>query len=537
MPVALISVSEKNGIDVFAKELLSLGWEIWASSGTARYLTDRKIQVRDIALLVGSPILGHRVVTLSREIHAGLLAGDTPEDNAELIELGLSRIDLVCVDLYPLQKTIEMHGFSRESVIEQTDVGGIALLHAGAKGRRIVIAHPTDRSTVLAWLRAGRPNADEFITELVIRAEAIVADYCLASARYHSDGRYDGNILSSVRTCAYGENAWQKPAALLSLATNDPLAIDAFVQEGGILLSYNNFADIDRFLQTMTHIAAAFDIHRGLLADAPMHIAIAGKHGNACGAAIGEESKDVLKKAIDGDLRAIFGGVVMLNFPVSEELAEILLTYNVPVGTRRLLDVIIAPLFTNEAKDILSTRKGNKCRLVSNGALASLTKESLDVRVRYRFVRGGYLRQPNYAHIPDFQNAGVERYGNVSVESIRDLILAFAIGATSNSNTVTIVHNGMLLGNGVGQQDRVGACILALRRAHDSGHSTIGAAVYSDSFFPFIDGPEALANAGITAIFASSGSVKDDEVKQFCAQRGVSLCMVSDTLGRGFFGH
>lgn len=539
MGTALISVSDKNGIDSFVRGLQEEGWEILASGGTAKYLSERGVAVRDVAALVGGgPILGHRVVTLSREIHAGILAADSPEDTAELKSLGLPRIDLVCVDLYPLQKTIDVHGVSREKVLEQTDVGGIALLHAAAKGRRIVIAHPRDRAAVLAWLKKGRPHADEFVTELAIRAEAIVADYCLASARYHSNGRYGGFVMSSVRECAYGENAWQAPASLMSVAGSDPLALDSFVHEGGMPPSYNNLADIDRLLQTMTHIAAVLETNAALLKELQgKYVVIAGKHGNACGAAIGDDTADVLKKTIDGDTRAIFGGVVMINFPVDLSIAELLLSHNMPNGVKRLLDVVIASSFSPEARDVLSARKGNKCRLLSNEALATLGRASLDSHMRYRYVRGGFLRQPNYTHMPDFGKESIERIGEISAATLRDILLAWAVGATSNSNTITIVRNGMLIGNGVGQQDRVGACMLALRRAHDAGHGTIGSSAYSDSFFPFIDGPETLANAGVQSIFASSGSVRDEDVRQFCKKRGVTLCMIPDALGRGFFGH
>ncbi len=542
MPVALLSVSDKNEIDIFARGLCDLGWEILASGGTAKYLSERNIKVRDVAFLVGGgPILSHRVVTLSREIHAGILAADTPEDAAELMDLGLPRIDLVCVDLYPLQKTIEQKSVSRDAVISGTDVGGIALLHAGAKGRRIVIAHPRDRSLVLAWLKDGRPYEDEFITELMVRAEAVVADYALAGARYHSGGRYDGHITSLVRECVYGENAHQKPAALLSTAQNDPLSLDTFVHEGGMPPSYNNLADMDRLLQTMAHIGAVFDVNRMILDDIygtkRLDIAIAGKHGNVCGASVGTDTALVLKNMVEGDARAIFGGVVMLNFPVTVAFAEVLLSESMLPGSRRLLDMIIAPSFEPLARELLSARKGSKCRLFSNGALLSLDKNSLDVQIRYRYVRGGFLRQPNYLYVPDFNNSSIERFGDVAPTQMRDIFLAWAIGSTSNSNTVSIVRDSMLIGNGVGQQDRVTACALALRRAHDAGHSTIHATAYSDSFFPFVDGPELLANAGIGAIFSSSGSVRDEEVKTFCKKRGIALCMIPDALGRGFFGH
>jgi len=469
------------------------------------------------------------------------MAADTGEEQEELKRLGLSRIDLLYVDLYPLEKAIKDTKNTRVEVTAHTDVGGIALLHSAAKGRRIVVSHPKDRETVISWLREGKPNEEEFVTELVARAEAVVADYVLRSARYQSAGHYDGVVLSHVCECVYGENGGQAPAALLSRGTHDPLALDAFVRVGGMLPSYNNYADIDRLLQTMTHVAAAFGVNlTPVLPEVSLnkrpYIALAGKHGNVCGASVGYDAEHVLKCALEGDLRAVFGGVIMTNFPIDSSHADILLSHKMRAG-QRLLDVVVAPSFDQIALETLGARKGSKCRLLANAALAHLDEKSLDASLRYRYVRGGFLRQPNYTFVPDMGSKECEHAGDASIVQIHDMLLAWAIGSTSNSNTITIVRDRMLLGNGVGQQDRVGACELALKRAHDAGHSTIGASAYSDSFFPFIDGPMTLANAGIRAIFATSGSVRDGEVRELCERRGVVLYRMKDAVARGFFGH
>jgi phosphoribosylaminoimidazolecarboxamide formyltransferase/IMP cyclohydrolase len=203
---------------------------------------------------------------------------------------------------------------------------------------------------------------------------------------------------------------------------------------------------------------------------------------------------------------------------------------------RRLLDGIIAPEFTPAAVEMLK-RKGDKCRFLVNGALASLSKNSIDTHKRFRYVRGGLLVQPNYTFVLDLKQSSLEKTAPASAEQEKDLLMAWAIGCTSNSNTVTIVKDGMLLGNGVGQQDRVGCCQLAIKRATDARHEVKNAVAYSDSFFPFIDGPGVLADAGILAIFATSGSVRDPDVKKFCAEKNVALYLVPDTEARGFFGH
>ncbi len=192
---ALLSVYDKTGIVEFADGLVDLDWTIYASGGTAKALSDAGTPVRDVAELVGGgAILGHRVVTLSREIHAALLARPVEEDLAELEQLGIPFIDLVCVDLYPLAEEIAKSDATPESVIEKTDIGGPTMLRSAAKGRRIVIATPTLRREVLEWLRSGEPEPKAYRNDLAALAEAIVADYCLTSARYLSDGDYDGYV-------------------------------------------------------------------------------------------------------------------------------------------------------------------------------------------------------------------------------------------------------------------------------------------------------------------------------------------------------
>lgn len=563
--IALISVFNKEGIVEFAKELVALGFRILASGGTAKVLSDAGIETTDVASLVGGgAILGHRVVTLSREIHAGLLARDIDEDRKELDRLHIPFIDLVCVDLYPLSEEITKHqplsnspqtwGEKQkglEAVLEKTDIGGPTMLRSAAKGRRIVVCDPEDRPKIIEWLKNGEPDRENFINKYCAKAEFVVSDYALASARYHAQGKIDGVVAHEVLGLKYGENAWQVPAGLFKNEIEDELAISNFKLVAGTAPSYNNLADVDRLLQTMTHIAAGFDVNKINLSPDPspslgegrskLNIAVGVKHGNPCGASASQDAKTAIQKMLEGDLRAIFGGVVMVNFKIDEELAEVLLTHRMESG-RRLLDGIIAPDFDQKAIELMK-RKGDKCRFLVNPALTSLSKNSLDQHSRFRYVRGGFLKQPNYSFIPnlsdpnDTNSTRMTRIGNLSDQQKSDIILAWAIGSTSNSNTVTVVKNNQLLGNGVGQQDRVGCCQLAIKRATDAGHDVKNATAYSDSFFPFVDGVQVLFNAGITTIFATSGSVRDEEVKKFCEDNKITLVMLPDKDARGFFGH
>ena len=546
--VALLSVYDKTGIVDFARGLADSGWTIYASGGTAKAIEEAGIEVSDVAGLVGgSAILGHRVVTLSREISAGLLADkSTQEDLAEMAKLGLPVIDLVCVDMYPLEQAIAEGG----DIIEKTDIGGPTMLRAAAKGRRIVLSHAEQRQPVLDWLKAGKPDKETFINELAARAEYEVARYVMISARHLGGTKYTGVAARLNAPTKYGENPWQAEAGFYAdnRVNPDPLGLDQFEHVQGMERSFVNMTDIDRLLQTVTHIAAGFDKNFGSVPA----IAVGVKHGNACGAGVAENAVEAIKKMLEGDTRAIFGGVVMINGPITKEAAETLMHHAMDSGKPRLLDGVIGSSVDNEALEILSR---NKLRVVVNPALAGLNAGSLDSSRRLRPVRGGALEQPNYDFVADFGADYMETHGEISDSQKRDMILAWGIGSTSNSNTITLVKDGRLIGNGVGQQDRVGAAQLALTRTtsefpelEERGdkislkvsldkNKLEGAVAYSDSFFPFPDGPELLARAGIKAILTSSGSVGDETVIKTLTDSGVSLAMLPDKTGRGFFMH
>src|SRR3989338_6697462 len=229
--IALISVYNKEGIADFAKSLVDLGWKIISSGGTAKHLSDAGIAVTDLADITGfPPILSHRVVTLHPKIHGGLLALDTPEHLAELEKYGIPFIDMVCSDLYPLENEVTKPEATRESVIAQTDMGGIALIRSSSKGRRITICDGADRIKVIEWLKNGEQDKEKFINDLASKAEEVVARYCSISAEYHGAGKCKVIFGEKKIECAYGENAYQKPASLYGfartvLANEDKLAI------------------------------------------------------------------------------------------------------------------------------------------------------------------------------------------------------------------------------------------------------------------------------------------------------------------------
>ncbi len=328
----------------------------------------------------------------------------------------------------------------------------------------------------------------------------------------------------------YGENPYQaSPGLFADTENSDPLAIARFELQGGSAPSYNNYADLDRLLQTMTHIAAGLEKNNLPVAN----IALGAKHGNMCGGAINDGVWFAATDMLDGDLLAIFGGLTMANFPLDSQYARLLQYHRMDEGQKRLLDGVIAPDVSEAVLDTMQ-RKGGKLRILTNQALGNLGLQSLDSAERYRYVRGGILVQDNYTFVPQLPETLTYPNGR---DMKRDMILAWGIGSTSTSNTITLVKNGKLIGNGVGQQDRVAAAELALKKAARSGHSTVGAVAYSDSFFPFPDGPQVLANAGIAGIFTSSGSIHDETALEPFYDAGVQVITVPDAEGRGFYGH
>lgn len=549
---ALISVYNKEGIEEFAKGLVKLGWTIYASGGTAKVLEKSGIRVIDASELAGGgAILGHRVVTLSREIYAGLLADKTkPEDIDELARLNIPIIDMVCVDMYPLEEEIAKPNATLHDVIEKTDIGGPTMIRAAAKGRRIVLSAPEQRLDVLDWLRADKPNEAGYLEKLAARAEYEVTRYTLALTKYLGGTNVGGSVAALHQKTHYGENPQQGDAGFYAdnRVNPDPLGIDQFRQLKGADLSYINITDIDRLLQTITHIAAGFDRNFGRVP----HIAIGVKHGNACGVGVADSQVEAVKKMIEGDTRAIFGGFIMINGEIDGDVARTMTTHEMEEGKIRLLDCVIGSAATDEAIQILSRKK---LRVIVNPALAKLTEKSLDMTRRFRPVRGGLLEQPNYSFIQDLSADEIQIFGDITDQQKEDAILAWAIGCTSTSNTITLTKDGMLIGNGVGQQDRVGAGQLALSRTttempviNSSGDSLtmtvaldknklLGSVAYSDSFFPFPDGPELLAKAGVKTILTTSGSVSDGTVIQSILDAGVGLIMAPDKHARGFYNH
>lgn len=332
-----------------------------------------------------------------------------------------------------------------------------------------------------------------------------------------------------------GENGPQSPAGLYIVNQDDPLGLAnaGYEQIEGADLSYNNFTDIDCALQTQSHVVAGFKRNF----DEDVLVALGVKHGNACGAGVSKHDPDVtLRHTVMGDHEAIFGGTVMTNFAVTGELADVLRNYDLRgEEKRRILDVVLAPEFELPTAVELLKRKDGACRVIQNPALSTPT---IDTALRLRSLRGAVMVQGNYEFVLDLNDSDIEFYGPEPTEQqLRDIVFGWGIGSTSNSNTCTLVRDGMLLANATGQQKRNRATWLSVEITKDCGHSAMGSVAYTDSFFPFFDAVENLILAGVKVVFASRGGLGVQKIIDGCLEAGISLVLGPDTKVRGFYKH
>ena len=526
----LISVYDKTGLEDLARELVVLGHELVASGGTATALQKADIPHITVESVTEAPeMLGGRVKTLHPLIHGGILADLDNEDHQKDIEdRGLVPVGMVVCNLYP---------FSSNPSIELIDVGGPTMVRAAAKNWAHVgsVVDPGDYDEIIAELRENGVLSDETRKALAAKAFAHTAAYDLAIVDWISDGEYVGVLGQKVQDCDYGENRWQSPAALYRFVDDtDPLSVaSSYDLIAGREPSYVNWTDVDRLSQTQTHLIVQHETNCGH----HPYVAVAVKHGNPCGAGVADTPEEAVKLMLTGDKKAVFGSIIMVNFHISEAIADLLLRYESDV--RRLIDGICAPSFDEAAIPKLG-RKDGKYFLATNPALAEPSANSLDTRPLMRQVRGGFLREPNYTNVINLEEAT----GNEALTPNQrcDMSSGIAICGTSNSNTMTAVRDNQLIGNGVGQQDRVSCAELAVWRARENGHSIdelalAGATVVSDSFCPFKDTAEVLIAAGMTAFFAATGSRNDGDTQEVCQEAGVTLVQQEDASARMFYRH
>ena len=499
VPTALLSVYDKSGIIEFAESLHELGWSLVSSGGTARAIAGAGIPVADVAELTGLPaILGHRVVTLHPKIHGGILADPTDAEHvADMAHHGIEPIDLVVVNLYP---------FSSDPGIGLIDIGGPAMVRAAAKNHAHVgvLVDPADYQPVLDELRAGGALSDATRRRLARTAFAHTASYDAAIVTWFDesdstdteDDTEDDTAtlpvsihlaLELAQPLRYGENPHQQGARYRQAGATSWW--DSMTQHGGKELSYLNVFDTEAAWRLVQRF------------DSPAVVVV--KHANPCGVAVADDITEAYVRANACDPVSAFGGIIAANRTVTAEMAG-------AIGDG-FTEVVVAPDFESAALEILAVKKN--LRVMSANAPSPLP---FDVRP----VDGGFLVQQPDPVAPRSDDWQVVTSAQPSDAQWADLEFAWQVCAAVSSNAIVYVKDLQAFGIGAGQQNRLDSARIAAER---SAGRAAGGACASDAFFPFRDGLDAAAAAGISAVIQPGGSVRDDQVIAAADEHGIAM--------------
>ena len=514
MPRALLSVSEKHGLVHFARELHSRGWELVATGGTTQLLRDAGLPMIEVSEVTGhAEMMQGRIKTLHPAIHAGLLGRrNSSEDMREMQAAGYSPIDLVAVNLYPFRETIRRPEASFADAIENIDIGGPTMLRAAAKNHQAVwpLMDADDYERVLAALD-GDDGAADLRRELAAKAFAHTAEYDRAVAAYLEPAgeadtfREEVTVsLRQVQHLRYGENPDQR-AALYAPADGATTGIPGLRQLHGKELSFNNLLDVD---------AALLAISAWHGDEMPACAVI--KHNTPCGVAIAANAAEAIRRALATDPVSAFGSVVGFNTEVTEMAATLL--------RAQFVEAVVAPSFAEAALDLLREKKNLRLLVVPTGP---------DDARDWKCIRGGFLVQDRMRMEFPEDSWRVATRREPTDDEWRDLRFAWRAVAPVKSNAILLARDGMALGIGAGQMSRVDASRIAVLKAGDNGHDLHGAALASDAFFPFRDGVDAAASAGIRAIIQPGGSVRDSETVAAADEHDIAMVFT----GRRLFRH
>ena len=493
---ALVSVSDKTGLVEFVKGLQAAGWQIIATGGTQKLLEESGVKTIGISEITGFPeICDGRVKTLHPKVHGALLARrDEPSHMAALAENGIELIDLVCVNLYPFRQTIAKEGTTMAEAIEKIDIGGPSMLRSAAKNWNdvTVVCDPSDYDRILSEIQAEGNTKKETRLELSAKAYTHTAEYdmCIATYMRKAAGLNEKLFLEYdlKQGLRYGENPHQDAKFYASMESV-PYSLASAKQLHGKELSYNNIQDAN----------AALNIVREF-GDTPFCVGL--KHMNPCGAAIGKDGVEAWKKAYEADTVSIFGGIVATNCEVNKEMAELMK----PI----FLEIIMAPSFSAEALEVLTTKKNLRLLEVDMSPLASK-------QMQYVSVNGGLLAQHQDTETLLLKADMCVTEAKPTEEQMTDLQFAWRIVKHVKSNAIVVAKDGRTYGVGAGQMNRVGSAEIALKQAQASLAAegkdihTAHPVMASDGFFPFGDSVESAAEYGIAAIVQPGGSVRDSE--------------------------
>jgi phosphoribosylaminoimidazolecarboxamide formyltransferase/IMP cyclohydrolase len=501
MPRALISVSDKRGVVEFAQGLVHLGWEIISTGGTAAALRAAKVPVVEVQEITGFPeLLDGRVKTLHPAIHAALLARRSfPEHVSALQKHEIVPIDLVAVNLYPFQATISQEGASLEDALENIDVGGPSMLRSAAKNHESVlpVVDPSDYATVLEMLK-NETLTPEIRREFAARVFTHTSDYDAAVAAYlalNEDGLPQrlGLAMERAQALRYGENPGQRAALYV---TEEPRGVRDLTQRQGKELSFNNLLDVDAGMWAV----AAWTTR-------PACAVI--KHTTPSGIAVAATAAEAFRRARATDPVSAFGSVVAFNTVVDKATAQAMADL--------FVEVVVAPSFHAEALAVFAAKK--QLRVVE----LPVTRGggTLD----YKRVRGGFLIQDQFQFDPSEQDWKVATKRLPTDPEWNDLRFAWAGVAAIKSNAILLARDETAIGIGAGQMSRVDSVFLAVHKARQQGHDPAGSVLASDAFFPFPDGVELAAEAGVRAIIQPGGSVRDAEIVEAANRHGLAMVM------------
>ncbi len=518
-PVALISLTDKAGLKELAHALDDAGYRIIASPGTAQAVRELGLACAEVETLTEYPaLLGGRVKTLHPKIFGGILGRpDTPDDARDLERYEMPRIAVVAVNLYKFAQATVDRAVSDAQAVEHIDIGGVALLRAAAKNFEAVtvLAEPQLYAAFIAALSRGGPTRDER-REWAARAFALVAHYDAAIASYFVREKHAASLpdvlsvnLPLQSPLRYGENPWSQAAFYHGDSDGLP------EQRGGKTLSYNNLLDVDSCLRLIGPIEEPVGFPNDALPVLPVSAAIV-KHTVPCGLAAARNAAEALGAALGADPISAFGGIVAVNARIDHASAQIL--------KPRFLEVVAAPAFDDDALALLASKK-NVRLLVFDPELPARLRAGMTLRS----ALGGVLaEQPDPNASPDEWKVMTERKPDAGMW--RDMLFAFGAVRQVKSNAAVVARNQVTLGICGGQTNRVAAVELACRRAGEAVH---GAVLATDGFFPFADGIEAATGAGIAAVVAPSGSIRDEEVVEAARRANIVLAFAS----RRYFLH
>ena len=509
---ALISVSDKTGVVEFARELVALGWEILATSGTMKLLREAGLPVTSVSDVTGFPeICDGRVKTLHPKIHGALLARrDIPEHMKALKDNEIETIDLVCVNLYPFRETIAKPDVTMEDAVEHIDIGGPSMLRSAAKNWEsvTVVCNPSDYSTILSEIRSSGNTTRETRLALSAKAYTHTAEYDMAIATYmraqaglNEKLFLEYDLKQSLR---YGENPHQQ-AKFYSSAEVEPFSLATAEQLGGKELSYNNIQDANATL----NIAREFD--------EPFCVGV--KHMNPCGSAVGKTIAEAWRKAYEADKTSIFGGIVAANREIDLETAQMLK----PI----FLEIVMAPSFAPDALELLQTKKNLRILKVD------MTRDD-KVRSQYVSMNGGMLVQDRDSSIVPVSAGQCVTEAKPTEAQLADLDFAWKIVKHVKSNAIVVAKDGMTYGVGAGQMNRVGSAEIALKQAaatlKEEGRdiNAEGLVLASDGFFPFNDVVALAAEYGIKAIVQPGGSIRDEDSVKLANEKGITMLFTGE---------